>query len=329
MYQDPGNRLSFGDVIAAPWLFDVVVSDETASVNAAPGKEGATIYTTRPAPPRDKRGQPLEDKPVLAEATTDEQVYAVLGAQADVAASGNAITPGTLRLAVVLTDDCELATLAGDRTESGKSWGARGRILVAGLRKAEDNDFACPGEDAAIPPGQHLPALGTFYLPADAGRDFPASKIDFNWLFAVRTKSLIGPDAPGDHKVVLSLGELERLHLARHFAGHMLRQGPAFTRNAVKKLAQLWSADGNAERLSDLRRTDDWGESAKVDAALALRKMLSETWQLGGPFLDLVDEEVEKAASPDKSIELITESLRSIEGYARQALEAFEAAQGT
>ncbi|MBA3877450.1 MAG: hypothetical protein C0498_11070 [Anaerolinea sp.] len=307
MYRDPADRLSFGDVVEAPWLFDVYVRHDSAALSQINLKQGRIGYEKRTEPPR----------------TTDYNV----SAQATMDPNDVVLTTGTNRLAIVLTDDCELATLAGERTEEGASWGPRGRIMLAALRASDEDAVRVQrGEAEDAGSGRRKdPPLGFYGLPADGERQMPPALVDFNRLFCVQTKSLIGDEAGTPHRVVVALDEEEQEKLARAFAAHLLRVGPVAARNAVRKLSQLWTAGGDAERLRALRAGSEWGDEDKGNAAAAIARVLEEAWVLGVPIFNLIDDAAIRAEAPDRSLRLVADSLRDIERYAREALRLLEA----
>lgn len=307
MYRDPTDRLSFGDVVEAPWLFDVYVRHDSAALSQINLKQGRIGYEKRTEPPR----------------TTDYNV----SAQATMDPNDVVLTTGTNRLAIVLTDDCELATLAGERTEEGASWGPRGRIMLAALRASDDDAVRVQrGEAEDAGSGRRKdPPLGFYGLPAYGERQMPPALVDFNRLFCVQTKSLIGDEGGTPHRVVVALDEEEQEKLARAFAAHLLRVGPVAARNAVKKLSQLWTAGGDAERLRALRAGSEWGDEDKGNAAAAIARVLEEAWVLGVPIFNLIDDAAIRAEAPDRSLRLVADSLRDIERYAREALRLLEA----
>lgn len=307
MYRDSVGRLSFGDVIEAPWLFDVYVRHDSAALSQINLKQGKVGYEKRTEAPR----------------TTDYNV----SAQATMDPTDVVLTTGTNRLAIVLTDDCELATLAGERTEEGASWGPRGRIVLAALRASDDDAVRIQRGELNDPDGGRRkdPPLGFFGLPADAARQIPPALVDFNRLFCVQTKSLIGNDAVTPHRVIAALDDVEQEKLARAFAAHLLRVGPVAARMAVKKLSQLWTAAGDAERLRALRAGSEWGDQDKGNAAAAIARVLEEAWVLGVPIFNLIDDASIRAEAPDQSLHLVANSLRDIERYSREALRLLEA----
>src|SRR5690242_9209950 len=120
MYVAARGRLAFGSVIAAPWLFDIYLREDSAALAKRTLRGGQIAYVARPEAP---------------EGDTDFSVFA----QATMDADDVVLAQGGRRMAIVLTDDCELASLAGERSEGGSP---RGRILLAGVRKSNSEEIA-------------------------------------------------------------------------------------------------------------------------------------------------------------------------------------------
>lgn len=292
MYLDPDSRLSFGDVIEAAWLFDAYVRNDSAALFKTTIAAGKVAFAIRGESPVDK-----EDR-VFVQATMDPD---------DVV-----LTIGAKRMAIVLTDDCELATLAGER-EGG--FGARGRILLASLRKATLAEI-----DDRI---RHNPdEVGIHPLLPDGERGFPGGLVDFNRVFAVQTKSLVGEEARKLFATIVKLDREDQLELAKRWAGHSVRQGPIAAKHALRKFSQLLTADGDAATLATLRQNRDAGDAVHVEIARHVWRTLDEAWFLGGPVLDDIDSAVEHLDGPDLMRAIVIESLQNIRRAAESALTA-------
>lgn len=294
MYLDPDGRSSFGDVIEAEWLFDAYVRNDSAALFRTTIAGGKVGFGIRGESPGDKEGR------VFVQATMEPD---------DVV-----LTMGAKRMAIVLTDDCELATLAGER-ESG--FGARGRILLASLRKAtvaEIDDRIKNNPDE----------VGIHPLLPDEERGFPGGLVDFNRVFAVQTKSLVGEEARKLFATIVKLDREEQLELAKRWAGHSVRQGPIAAKNALRKFSQLLTADGDAATLAALRQNRDAGAAVHVEIARHVWRTLDEAWFLGGPVLDDIDSAVENLDGPDLMRATVIESLQNIRRSADSALAALD-----
>jgi hypothetical protein len=293
MYVDPGAKLSFGDLFEAPWLFDVFVrADATAMTRLT--VSGKVVWVPR------------------AEATGKESE--VIQVPATMEPDDVVLTAGTLRMGVVMTDDCEIATLAGDREEG---WKPYGKILMAGVRALDDKVRA----DLE---------LGIHTLPADPDRGFPGGLVDFNRLYEVQTKSLVQPDKDHEPHKVLSLDDNAKYGLGERFGGHLLRQGPIAGELGARKLSQLLTAGGDADTLRALREARDWGDEGPTEVCGALARALAEAWFIGRSFDD-VDEVVERVL--DNNADEARAGLAEARGvFARHlrklAEEAIKAADG-
>lgn len=259
MYTDPGAQLAFGDIYEADWLFDVYVRADSAAMfrKSVPGLRDP-VWIVRGSATRQ------ENEPIKVEATMEPD---------DVV-----LTAGTLRMGIVLTDDCEIASLVGAREDG---WEPRGRILVAAIRKHDGK----ARDDLE---------LGIQTLPPDDEGGFPGGLVDFNRLYAVQTKSLVCPPDEGLRKVA-SLTADAKYELGERFAGHLLRQGPMAAELGARKLSRLLTAGDDAARLRGLGAgdPDDWGSADEEARIAGVVKVLAEAWFLGRLF-DLVDDLAER-----------------------------------
>jgi hypothetical protein len=299
MYAKPGARLAFGDVIEAPWLFDVYVRSDSRAltpVHIKGGKPGFAI--------KEESSTAAEDR-VFAQATMDP---------ADVV-----LTNGAQRMAIVLTDDCELATLAGTRAPEGSGWQPRGRIVLASLRAAS--------EDQITAQVAKRDDLGLHGLPP--GEGFRGGIVDLNRLFSVQTKSLVGQGASPLCGTVISLDEKARLELANRLAGHLLRHGPHSARIGARKLSQLWTAGGDRDVLKRLGNDREWGDADKAQASKSVEAVLLVAWALGGLILDKVDSAAEQGEPPGPSLAEVHAAITDLRRVSGQALDAFAKAGWT
>ena len=300
MYVDPGPHLAFGDIFEADWLFDVYVrADSAAMFRKSVQGQKDPVWMVRGTATRQ------ENEPIKVEATMDPD-DAVL-------------TVGTLRIGIVLTDDCEIASLAGAREDG---WEPRGRILLAAIRK----DDGRTRDDLE---------LGIQALPPDDVRGFPGGLVDFNRLYEVQTKSLV--DAPEGRlpRKVASLTSDARYELGERFAGHLLRQGPMAAELGARKLARLLTAGDNREQLRAFGAGDpeDWGSTEAEENVANVVKVQAEAWFLGRLY-DLVDDLAEQTLAGEVTdgetarrdlCRRFAISLRAIADAAVAGAEAFDA----
>jgi hypothetical protein len=298
MYLDPDGRLSFGAVIAAPWLFDIYLRQDSAALFRIALKGGKPGFGVRPEPP---------------ETETDEAVFA----QATMDAEDVVLSAGGKRMAIVLTDDCELATLAGERSDS---WGTRGRILLAGLRKASRDQIEAQQQRGLD--------LSRHPLPPDETRDFEGGLVDLNRIFSVHSSALVG-DKARSHSIVVKLDRDAQGHLAARWGGYALREGPLAGELAARRLSQLLTAAGDPDRLRALTSAHDWGEPAIEAIVRRIHAVLDGAWFIGGPLLDDIDSVVEAelgegaadvAATRRAVIEDIVQALKEIRDAADSAI---------
>ena len=303
MYTAPGEQLSFGDIYEADWLFDVYVRTDSAAMfrRSVQGLKDP-VWVVRGSATRQ------ENEPIRVEATMQPD---------DVV-----LTVGTLRMGVVLTDDCEIASLSGARPDG---WDPRGRILMAGIR----SDDGKVRDDLE---------LGIHPLPPDQQSAFPGGLVDFNRLYEVQTKSLVAP--PDDHlRKVASLTPDAKYQLGERLGGHLLRQGPMAAEVGARKLSRLLTAGDDAARLHALGAGDpeDWGSSQEEARVAGIVTVLSEAWFLGRLF-DLVDDLAERTIASEllsgeadrrELRRKFAVSLRSIAKAATEAAEALDPGLGT
>ncbi len=263
VYLDPSAQLRFGDIFEAPWLFDAFVSSKTVPMfrKSVPGPDREAWF---------ERGSATGSDPetILLDATL-EPAEAVL-------------TSGSLRMAIVLTDDCELATMSGERPGHR----VRGRVLMAGLRPL---DGTTRGDLD----------LGIHTLEPDESRHFPGALVDFGRLFAVQTKSLLATSGP-DFRKVLSLDDDARFDLYDRFGGHVVRQGSRASEIALTKLAQLLTAGSDPDAFRALRGADDPGDTVQFETVKAIHAVLDDAWLLGH-LLGVVDDLAEELAGQASS----------------------------
>jgi len=294
VYTRAGPDLRFGDVFRAEWLFDSYLRSDSAAMSKKHFPGGQIGWVTRPQAPAGD-----QDHEIMAQATMDPD---------DVV-----LTVGHERMAIVLSDDCEIATLTGNRE---KGWPPRGRVLMGAVRKLDEKRR----DDLD---------LGIHTLPADDAFGFPGGLVDFNRLFEVQTKSLL--DA-GEQKAV-SLEDEDRYTLGERFAGHLLRQGAFAAGVNARKLARLLTATDDTEILERLSSdADNWGDPEVAARTQTLVDVASEAWWLGH-LSDQVDDYAERLHKGEitdgdearaQLLGLYVTSLRAMIEKASASLEALQ-----
>lgn len=288
--KSPDERLAFGDIVAADWLFDIYLRTDSQALVRHDFRDGKTGFIIRPEPSRQG------DDPILAQATMDP--------------SDVVFGHGTRRAAIVLTDDCELATLVGERDDSG--WGPRGRLLLASIRNATPEQIGRQKERRLD--------LGLHPLDADEASKFDGGVVDFNRAFSVQAKAMV--EHRDRYERIVGLDRDGQIDLAARWAAHATRHGPLVAEASTLKLAQLLSADGDAERLAALRAAGNPGEASAERAATATLATLQAAWWLEGPYLDDVDRAVEIGEEPGPHRRRVIESLATIRSASDAALTA-------
>lgn len=267
MYFRPeGERLSFGDVIEADWLFDVYLRPDAVSLHPEVDDVTGRVvrFTVRGAPPR-KEQPPQKDAIAVAADFSEPWALAF----------------GNNRLAIVLTDDCELETIYGrDVPGEGGPRKPRGRVLMAAIRAAG------PEEVAGVRPGN----ASAFALPASEGPAFPGAIVELGRSFTVGVKSLL--EHP-DYRKVVSLDDEAKISLAQRWSAYATRHGPLVALAVGAVAGKLLEADGDPDRVAALRPvaaapSGDWAVLAG-----AVASALTSAWHLEGPLGDRLLEEWE------------------------------------
>jgi hypothetical protein len=284
------DRLAFGDIVAAEWLFDIYLRTDSRALARHNFRDGKTGFIIRPEPTRQG------DDAILAQATMDPS-DAVFGY-------------GSRRAAIVLTDDCELATLAGERRDGG--WGPRGRLLLGSIRPATAEELAHQKERRLD--------LGRHPLDPDTGSGFEGGIVDFNRVFSVQAKAMAEQRDRYDR--IVGLDRDGQIQLAMRWAAHATRHGPLVAEASVLKLAQLLSADGDQERLDALRAAGEPGEDDAAKIATATLATLTAAWWLEGPWLDDVDQAVEDGDRAAPHRQRLVDSMTTIRSAADRTLAA-------
>jgi hypothetical protein len=299
MYVDPGAHLAFGDIFEADWLFDVYVRADSAAMFR-------------------KSVQGQKDPVWMVRGTATRQENELIKVEATMDPNDVVLTVGTLRMGIVLTDDCEITTLAGAREDA---WDPRGRILLAAIRKDDGRNR----DDLE---------LGIHTLPPDEVRGFPGGLVDLNRLYEVQTRSLIVPPDDRIPRKVASLSSDATYELGQRFAGHLLRQGPMAAELGARKLARLLTAGDDREQLRALGAgdPDEWGSTEAEEKVASVVKVQAEAWFLGRLY-DQVDDLAEQTlagnvadgeAARRELCRKFAVSLRAIADAAAEGADAFD-----
>lgn len=257
MYLEPtGDRLSFGDVIEAAWLYDIYLRPDSVSLEVEIRDGRIVNLTPRKVAPRSEPQPPRDAVAVNADFHQDW-----------------ALAFGAQRGAIVLTDDCELETLYGRVIEGEAPRKPRGRIMFAAVKKATG------AEIAAVNDGN----TSMFALPAqDDDPKFSGGIVDLGRTFTVNTKSLI--DAPR-YQTLVSLDVDARVSLSQRWDAYAARHGPLIAAQMSFTFAQLLDADGRPERVTELRKGAS-PRSDLLDVADGVAAALTSAWTLEGPIGD-------------------------------------------
>ncbi len=258
-----GQRLGFGDVVSADWLYDLYLRHDAIALKWEDGPGGRRFLKNAAAAPQ----RPAGKDHVLSHADTDE-----------------ALGSGDPRRAIILTDDCEMQTFAERRTSAG-------RVLFASIRT---------GTPAEIEQARTAPTYRRFALPTDEALGFPGGIVEFQRIFSVSLPSLM--QTPAVHTRQVGLDPEAQVALAQTLCAHVTRHGPLVSLKESGKLAMLLSANGDAEAVAafkDETRTPD-PEHAAIAAALA--QALFEAWALEHGPLNFVADAWERGDAPAESV---------------------------
>lgn len=271
------ERLRFGDIISAGWLYDLYLRHDSIALKFEEDASGRRKYFVNRAPqPERQAGKDT----VLAHAGDPEDPQdLVLGS-------------GDPRWAVILTDDCELDSYATDR-KSGS-----GRVLMAPIRRMSPDEIKAAGR-----PGNYR----RFPLEPTAG--FAGGVVELQRIFSVSLPSLLEP-APTTERL-LGLTENAQERLSKALCAHVTRHGPSVAQVETAKLAALMTADGNATRRGqllggDAPATEHQALASQVAAALTAAweieqkalNTISDAWEAGDPSaasVTLLKEQIKKA----------------------------------
>lgn len=293
MYRTPApdDRLGFGDVIEAPWLFDLYLREDAGAL-VPQTINGRQALVKLPEPPEaDREGR---KDGVLA--ASDYRDFA--------------FGHGNSRRAIILTDDCEMESL------QGRGRGAtRGRVAMAAIRDATD------AEARAVPSLKY----GLFGLPAHEG--FPPGIVVLEAAFAVHITALANDQGTRTYSRLISLDADGQRELSERWCAHATRHGPLVARREAEKFASLLMANGDGEIASRLEDPQDElvPNPEYQAAAAAIVATAKAVWRLEGSVLDEIADAWAERQPPDAFRTMVVESLQTVRRAADRGLASLGA----
>jgi hypothetical protein len=267
------EELSFGDICQADFLFDVHVRADARAM-------GREIAQARFAA---KRWNIDQDVPYFIPGVgiRDDQNYV--------------LAHGVHQLAVVLSDDCLIATALG-RDTGGPT---NRRLLFAPVVAATAHEI----EELA---GGNF---GRFPLPADGQHD-EHRIVDIRRCFMVDARDVHEALTGGGFRTV-SLDDPTRDELAIRWSAYALRRGPFVAEDSVEKFA---------EYLLDRGRFAD--EATAVDVASRLVDVVAAAWGYEGHGVEGAGTAAEDGRDPQQAIDDLVAGLQQLRDTTDAALDA-------
>lgn len=294
MYRTPApdERLGFGDVLEADWLFDLYLRHDAVALEPQQRRgAGGVVFIPRAVAPQRER-EPGKD---------------VIASHAEFGDA--AIGFGNPRRAIVLTDDCEMETLQG-RNGDGRP---RGRIMLAAVRRAS------PTEIAEV----RASNFGLFALPPDDAVAFDGGVVELQRAFSVSLPSLLGGTRP---RRLVALDAEAQGNLSVRWCAHATRHGPMVAADGARKLAGIMSAAGHDEVLADIRELRREPDQHHLAAAEHLVGALALAWAIEGRVLDQVSDAWERGGTAIDSRTVVLEHLERLRDLADSAIVALREA---
>ena len=287
MYRTPApdERLGFGDVLEADWLFDLYLRHDAVALEPR-DKGGGTIYIPRAVVPRRDR-EPGKD---------------VIASHADFGDA--ALGFGNPRRAIVLTDDCEMESLQG--RGGGRP---RGRIALAAVKRAS------AAEIADVRPGN----FGLFALPPNETIGFDGGIVELQRAFSVYLPSLLGDNRPAR---LLALNPDAQGQLALRWCAHATRHGPMVAADGAGKLAGIMSAAGRDDVLVEIKERRQQPDEVHLAAARQVTATLAQAWAIEGRVLDQVSDAWENDDSTDASRAIVLKQFERLRELANSTIDA-------
>jgi len=281
----PDERLGFGDVLEADWLFDLYLRHDAVALEPR-DKGGGTIYIPRAVVPRRDR-EPGKD---------------VIASHADFGDA--ALGFGNPRRAIVLTDDCEMESLQG--RGGGRP---RGRIALAAVKRAS------AAEIADVRPGN----FGLFALPPNETIGFDGGIVELQRAFSVYLPSLLGDNRPAR---LLALNPDAQGQLALRWCAHATRHGPMVAADGAGKLAGIMSAAGRDDVLVEIKERRQQPDEVHLAAARQVTATLAQAWAIEGRVLDQVSDAWENDDSTDASRAIVLKQFERLRELANSTIDA-------
>lgn len=257
------DRLGFGDVISADWLFDLYLRHDAVALKWEDRKQGRVWFLN--AMPDKERAAGKDD---------------VLSHYDEALGSGNP------RQAIILTDDCEMETFHKRRTSAG-------RILFAAIRSAT------PAELAEADTGD---VYRRFVLPPDASIGFAGGIVELQRIFSVSLPSLTTTPAVHSRLVALNadaqtaLAQYVCAHVTRH--GPLVARKESAKLAMMMSADGDAAVVADFKKAGSTRAP----ETAHAEIATALTKAMFEAWALEHGPLNFVSDAWERGDAPGASV---------------------------
>ena len=275
MTYEPALReeLSFGDICEAEFLYDVHVRADARAM-------GREIAEARFAT---KRWRIDQDVPYFIPGVNIRQDQNYV------------LAHGVQQLAVVLSDDCLIATALG-RDSGGPT---NRRLLFAPV-------VAASADEVAELAGGNF---GRFPLPA--GEQHGGHRIvDIRRCFMVDARDVHDALTAGNFRVG-SLDDPTRDELAIRWSAYALRRGPFVAEDSMEKFA---------EYLLDSGRVAD--EATAVDVASRLVDVVAAAWGYEGRGVEGAGTAAEDGRDPNEAIDVLVAELEQLRATTDAALDA-------
>lgn len=279
------DRLGFGDVISAPWLFDLYLRHDAVAL-AERDRGGSRTWFEQPGTRAEREA----------------------GKDGVLSHADHALGSGDRRQAIILTDDCEMESLLSKNSS--------GRILLAAVRVATSAEL-----EAALARSTYR----RFALPPDDASGFAGGIVELQRIYSVSLPSLAQNPPVHERVVSLDAEAQARLsqslcaHATRHgpivAARESAKLAMLMTANGDEDVIALFKARGS-------KKVPD-SEHAAI--AESITRCLSDAWQLEGRVLDEVSEAWERGDGPTGSVEAVKAELLRIHQAATEALARLNA----
>jgi len=267
------QELSFGDICEADFLYDVHVREDARAM----GVEFASA------------------KFATKRWNIDEEVPYYIPGIGIKAGQNYVLAHGVHQQAVLLSDDCLIATALG-RDGAGPT---NRRLLFAPVVEATEDEVA------ELAGGN----FGRFPLPADA-HDADDRIADLRRCFMVDARDVDAALKAGGFQV-RSLDDATRDDLAIRWSAYALRRGPFVAEDNLEKFVEYLLITG---------RVDD--EGAVIDAARALADVVAAAWGYEGRGVEGAGTAADDGRDPQEVIDRLVEELEQLRATADAALDA-------